>query len=72
MKEQRQLDKKAELVRKAEAEARERRGEGSEERKIRSEANGKENSVLKPYMKKYQNVDENITTVKQRYKNVPY
>jgi len=34
-----------------------KRGEGSEEKKIRSDADGKENKVLDPYLKKYQNVD---------------
>jgi len=37
-----------------------KRGEGSDDEKIRSEAQGKENLVLSPYMRRYQNVDENI------------
>jgi hypothetical protein len=37
-----------------------KRGEGSDDEKIRSEAHGKENLVLNPYMRRYQNVDENI------------
>ena len=47
-----------------------KRGEGSEEKKIRSEAGGKENPVLKPFLRKYQNVDENISTI--RSKLCPY
>lgn len=47
-----------------------KRGEGSEEKPIRSEAHGKENSVLKSYLKKYQNVDENIVSTK--HKVCPY
>ena len=37
-----------------------KRGEGSEEKKVRSEVMGKENKTLKPYMKRYKNVDDNI------------
>ena len=37
-----------------------KRGEGSDEKPIRSEAHGKENQVLKPWLRTYQNVDENI------------
>ena len=39
-----------------------KRGEGSEEKKVRSEVAGKENKTLKPYMKRYKNVDDNILT----------
>ncbi len=39
-----------------------KRGEGSEEKKVRSEVDGKENKTLKPYMKRYKNVDDNILT----------
>ena len=41
-----------------------RRGEGSDEKPIRSEVEGKENFKLKKHLKKYQNVDENIITNK--------
>ena len=47
-----------------------RRGEGSEEKQIRSEAHGKENQVLKPWLRTYQNVDENINAM--RNKMCPY
>ena len=47
-----------------------RRGEGSEEKRIRSDAAGKENEVLKPFLRTYHNVDENITAV--RNKLCPY
>ena len=43
-----------------------KRGEGSAEKPIRSEAHGKENLVLKPWLRTYQNVDENINTVKSK------
>ena len=37
-----------------------KRGEGSDEKPIRSEVQGKENKTLKSFMKRYQNVDDNI------------
>jgi len=40
-----------------------RKGEGSPEAIMRSEVGGKENTTLKPFYNKYQNVDENITAV---------
>ena len=54
------------MHRKAIEEARMKRGEGSEEKRIRSEADGKENYVLKPFLRKYQNVDENIKTIRSK------
>ena len=39
------------------------RGDAQEIKPIRSEARGKENKVLKPWLKTYNNVDENITAV---------
>lgn len=39
-----------------------KRGEGSDEKPIRSEVHGKENKTLKTFMKRYQNVDDNIET----------
>lgn len=47
-----------------------KRGEGSAEKRIRSTVDGKENHTLNPYMTRYQNVDENITAVRQ--KSCPY
>ena len=70
-KKQRKLELLEEKERKAKEAARLKRGEGSEERPIRSEAHGKANAVLTPYLKTYQNVDENITSV-LTYKNCPY
>lgn len=67
---QRIREHREEIHRRAIEEARMKRGEGSEEKRIRSEAEGKENPVLKPFLRKYQNVDENITTI--RSKICPY
>ena len=39
------------------------RGDAEEIKPIRSEAHGKENKVLKPWLRTYQHVDENITAV---------
>lgn len=39
------------------------RGESGLEKPVRSEAQGKENRVLKPWLRTYQDVDENITAV---------
>ena len=39
------------------------RGETGLEKPVRSDANGKENKVLKPWLRTYQDVDENITAV---------
>ena len=39
-----------------------KKGEGSDEKPISSEVHGKENKTLKPFMKRYQNVDDNILT----------
>ena len=47
-----------------------KRGEGTPERKLRSEVEGKENLTLNPYLRRYHNVDENITTIRQ--KSCPY
>ena len=44
---------KEEIQRRAIEVARMKRGEGSEEKRIRSEAEGKENQVLKPFHRKY-------------------
>ena len=63
-------EKQAEMLRQIELEAQHKRGEGTPEKPIRSEADGKENQVLKQYMRKYQNVDDNIVTVK--HKLCPY
>jgi len=49
----RKVEKQEEVRRKTIDDARLRRGEGSEEKKQRSEANGKENLILNPYLKKY-------------------
>ena len=43
-----------------------KRGEGSDEKPIRSEAHGKENEVLKPWLRTYQNVDENINAIQNK------
>ena len=40
-----------------------KRGDAEEIKPIRSEAHGKENKVLKPWLRSYQHVDENITAV---------
>ena len=40
-----------------------KRGDAEEIKPIRSEAHGKENKVLKPWLRTYQHVDENITAV---------
>ena len=63
-------EKQAEQLRQAQLEAQLKLGEGTPEKPIRSEADGKENQVLKQYMRKYQNVDDNIVTVK--HKLCPY
>ena len=40
-----------------------KRGESGLEKPVRSDAHGKENKVLKPWLRTYQDVDENITAV---------
>jgi hypothetical protein len=47
-----------------ELEERIKKGAGTPEKAIRSEVHGKENKVLDPFLRKYQNVDENIFSVK--------
>ena len=70
LKKQLKAERKAEKLRELEAKQREekllKRGEGSDTKPIRSEVEAKENKVLKPYLRKYQNVDENIVTVQQK------
>lgn len=61
---QKRLEKEEEARRTKKLEDMLKRGEGSEEKKIRSEVEGKENFVLNPYQKRYHNVDENITTIR--------
>ena len=49
-----------ETAKKAKYESMIKRGCGSEEKPTRSTANGKENMTLKPYLRNYLNVDNNI------------
>jgi hypothetical protein len=61
---QRKLEKREALAREKELEERIKKGAGTPEKAIRSEVHGKENKVLDPFLRKYQNVDENIFSVK--------
>ena len=62
---QRKVEKREAAIREQELENRIKKGTGTPEKAIRSEAFGKENKVLDPYRKRYQNVDENIIACKK-------